>query len=153
MNAGNGCGKRAGTILYHARPRSGGASDEAEDCRVDIRPAGAVRIFRDRGIRWRSRSDSDAGCLVKGRISKGCERKLCKLPMDLTQIGCPGRYFDYNNRMAPRSEFESESKPRQGFMIGRYTTGACGNQEYKQALFNPYHIALEPTIPAAVEHF
>ncbi len=26
--------------------------------------------------------------------------------------------------MAPRSEFESESEPRQGSMIGHYTTGA-----------------------------
>jgi hypothetical protein len=26
--------------------------------------------------------------------------------------------------MAPRSGFEPESKPRQGFMMGRYTTGA-----------------------------
>ena len=120
MNAGNGCGKRAGTILYHARPRSGGASDEAKDCRVDVRPAGAVRIFRDRGIRWRSRSDSDAGCLVKGRISKGCERKLCKLPMNLTQIGCPGRYFDYN-KMAPRERFELPRSRTSGFRDHRLT--------------------------------
>ncbi len=27
--------------------------------------------------------------------------------------------------MAPWSGFEPESKPRQGFMIGRYTTRAC----------------------------
>ena len=31
--------------------------------------------------------------------------------------------------MAPRSGFEPESKPRQGFMIGHYTTGALPFQE------------------------
>ncbi len=38
------------------------------------------------------------------------------------------RFFEINfviiRKMAPRTEFESVSKPRQGFMIGHYTIGA-----------------------------
>ena len=37
--------------------------------------------------------------------------------------------------MASRSEFESESRPRQGLMIGRYTTGTT-NRSYLEALYN-----------------
>ena len=65
------------------------------------------------------------------------------------------RVMDYTITLkakAPRSEFESESKPRQGFMIGRYTTGACGMQEYKQALFNSYRIVQKALLKLMLEH-
>ena len=76
--------------------------------------------------------DSDASLIVESRFRHGRPVDLapehpthdCPHPCIGYKVN-PLREFEVGEELASRTEFESVSRPRQGLMIGRYTTGTA----------------------------
>ena len=68
--------------------------------------------------------------VIQPHSQQNLESTLCELESQITELKSlisenPSCLQNLSKKEAPESGFEPESEPRQGSMIGRYTTRAC----------------------------